>query len=130
MVKERLILRDLTDNELNNLTSEDRYQLMIDYQMNGIPERATIRSLLEEYNIKTDDLSDFILNFDVGRCNYANRTKDQIYISRHNSPLKDNIIISLTDSKDVPDLTIQTQINENFIHETAYTKDGLEIYRM
>jgi hypothetical protein len=130
MTNNRIILRDLTDDELNNLTSEDRFQLMIDYQQNGVPERATIGSLLEEYNIKYDDLTEFILNFNVGRCNYANRTKDQIYISRHNSPIKDNIIINLTDSKDVPDLTIQTQINENFIHEEAYTQDGLEIYRI
>lgn len=79
-------------------------------------------------NLKYDGLSDFVLNLDVGVCNYAQRSEGQIYISRKDSKLRDNILINLDVSKDMADVTIQIQINDGFIHEEGYTMDGFELY--
>ena len=124
-----IILRDLTDEELLNLTDEESFKIQVNYNLNGVPYKNTIKGLLEEFDIKSDDLSDFILNFNVGRCNYANRTDNQIYISRHDSGLRDNIVINLDGSRDVPDIVVQIQVTDNFVHEEAYNEEGLLIYK-
>ena len=129
MSEDVLILRDLTDEEINNLSEEDIMSMMEYYDENGVPYRSTVKSLLEDNDVSTDGLTEFILTLDVGRCNYANRTKKQIYISRHNSSLRDNIVINLDDSRDIPDVVIQIQVTDNFIHEEAYNDDGLLIYQ-
>ena len=128
-MSDEIILRDLTDEELNNLTDEESYKIQVNYNLNGVPYRATVKGLLEELDISINGLSDFILGFNVGRCNYANRTKKQIYISRHNSSLRDNIVINLDDTLDVPDIVVQIQVTDNFIHEEAYNDEGLLIYQ-
>ena len=127
--EELLILRDLSDEELEKLSDLELLDLQSDYLKYGTPERATVKGLLKEYNIKYSDLSDFVLELNVGLCNYANRTKNQIYINRHNSSLKDNIVINLDKSRDLPYVTIQIQAS-NFIHEEAYTEDGLLLYQV
>ena len=127
-MEELIVLRDLTDEEINDLSDDFIFELHQEYRKQGAPVRSTIRGLLEEFDIRYDDLTDFILNFDVGLCNYANRTKDMIHISRKNSPLKDNIVINLNDKLDIPDLTIQIQTKDDFVHEEAYTRDGLCLY--
>ena len=125
--KELIILRDLSDEELDELSDLELFELINDYEKYGTPVRATIKGLLQEQDIKYDDLSDFILNFNVGLCNHATRSKNQIYISRHNSPLKDNIIINLDKNNDSPDMTVQIE-SDGFVHEEAYNEDGLLIY--
>ena len=124
-----IIVRDLSDDEIDNLSDDEIFELMNAYQERGVPKRATVGGLLEELNIKHDDLTDFILNMDLGVCNNANRTKGQIYINRKNSPKKDNILINLDDNLDIPDVTIQIQVRDNFIHEEAYNRDGLLLYQ-
>ena len=124
-----LILRDLTDDEILKLTGDDLYDLRKEYETNGVPYRATVKSLLEDYNIKYDDLSDFILGFEVGYCNYANRTPERIIIKRKGSLKKDNILINLNKDYDVPDIVLQIQVDDDFVHEEAYTSDGFPLYR-
>ncbi len=124
-----VVLRDLTDDELDALSDDLIFDLSHEYMVNGFPERATIKGLLEEMNIKYDDLSDFILELPVGICNYANRTDNLINIYRKDSKYLDNIVINLDDGKDIPDVTIQVQASDSFVHEEAYTKDGLLIYQ-
>ena len=123
------ILHVLTDEEINNLTDEEIYNIGVYHETHGVPEESTVKGLLEKLGIKYDDLSDFALGFFVGICNNANRTKSQIYFNRKNSPLKDNIIINLDDNNDIPYVTIQIQIGDSFIHEEAYTKEGALLYR-
>ena len=125
--KELIVLRDLTDEELDKFSDRDLFELINDYGKYGTPVRATIKGLLNELNIKYDDLSDFALEFNVGLCNNASRSKTQIYINRKNSPLRDNIVINLDDNNDIPYLTLQVESN-GFVHEEAYNNDGLLIY--
>ena len=127
--KELLVLRDLSDEELHKLSDDDNFTLMASYRQKGVPVRATVKGLLDEFNIKYDDLTDFILNVYVGVCNNANRTSNQIYINRKDGPRKDNIIINLDEDSDVPDVTIQVQVSDVFIHEEAYSRDGLLLYK-
>ena len=127
-MSDRVVLRDLSDDELLSLTDDEVHKLSIDYQLNGIPVRNTVKGLLDELNIKYDDLTDFILGLTVGRCNFASRSGKDIRIYRKGSELRDNIVISLDDSVDVPDVTIQIQVTDAFVHEEAYNKDGLLIY--
>ena len=122
MTNELIILRDLTDEEIIKLTDTEIDDMISSYKENGIPERATVKGLY-------DDLTEFILGLEVGRCNHVNRSENQIYINRPNSNFKDNIVINLDKQRDIPDVTIQIQINDDFIHEEGYNKDGLEIYR-
>lgn len=129
MTNELIILRDLTDEEIIKLTDTEIDDMISSYKENGIPERATVKGLLKEYNVKYDDLTEFILGLEVCRCNHVNRSENQIYINRPNSNFKDNIVINLDEQRDIPDVTIQIQINDDFIHEEGYNKDGLEIYR-
>ena len=128
MAEEVIVFRDLTDEELLNLTDDELFEIRKSYQRNGVPVRATVKGLLDELNIKYDDLTEFIQNMEVGRCNTAIRNDEQIYISRKDSELKDNIIINLDDARDIPDVTVQIQIREDFIHEEAYNEDGLLVY--
>ena len=123
------ILHELTDEEINKLTDDEIYEIGKYYDTHPLPKESTIRGLLEKYNISTKGLTDFILGFNVGVCNHANRTENQIYISRQGSPLKDNIVINLNNNNDLPCLTVQIQISEDFIHEEAYTRDGGILYQ-
>ena len=93
-------------------------------------EKETVRGLLKEYGIKYDDLPDWLQEKEVGRCNSANRTEYQIYINRPNSKYNDKMIINLNHNREVPYLTVQTQINDNFIYERAYSEKGAVIYKM
>jgi hypothetical protein len=129
LINEDFVLHKLSDEELDGLSSDDIYDIGRYYDTHSLPYESTVKCLLEEFNINYDDLTDFVLNLDVGVCNYAQRSKKQIYISRKDSSLKDNIVINLDDSRDMADVTIQIQINDGFIHEEAYTYDGLEVYR-
>ena len=129
MGDELVILRDLTDEEYDKLTSEEKDDIFEAYDLQGLPYRCTVRSVLEENDIKISDLTDFILGLEVGLCNTATRTDDHIILRRDNSPRQDNIMINLNKSLDVPDVVIQIQVNDNFIHEEAYNEDGLLIYR-
>ena len=124
---EKIIIRNLTDEELEQLSSDDEFEIMLQYR-DGVPYENTVQGLLEENDIKFDDLPDFVLKMDVGRCNSANRTDNQIYINRPNSKWKDNIVINLKSKIEVPPITIQTGDDE-FIHEEAYDFEGFEIYR-
>lgn len=128
-INENFVLHELTDEELNNLTDEDAYTIGKYYDTHPLPELSTVKGLLKKFDIKYDDLTDFILNLNVGICNHANRTDSQIYISRHNSNLRDNIVINLNEKNDIPDVTIQIQVMDDFVHEEAYTRDGFELYR-
>ena len=125
--KEKIILRKLTDDEIDQLSPEDNFEIMLQY-MDEVPYENTVQALLEENNIKFDDLTDFILGMDVGRCNSANRTENQIYINRPNSKWKDNIVINLKSEMEVVPITVQTG-DDDFIHEEGYDFDGVEIYR-
>jgi len=124
-----IILRDLTDEQYNNLTSEELDDIFEAYELNGLPYRCTVKSVLEENDIKISDLTDFILGLEVGLCNTAKRTDDHIILRRENSPRQDNIMINLNKSLDVPDVVIQIQVNDDFVHEEAYNEDGMLIYR-
>lgn len=126
---ENVILHELTDEEINNLTDEEIYNIGVYQEKNGVPVESTVKGLLKSLDIKYDDLSDFVLDLFIGVCNNANRTKNQIYINRKGSPLKDNIIINLDDNNDIPYVTIQIQIGDSFIHEEAYTKEGVLLYK-
>ena len=124
-----VVLRDFTDEELDNMTDEELFNLYLYYEKYGIPFRETVEGLLDEYYIEHDGLTDFILSMQVGICNYANRSDNQICICRKDSKRKHNIIINLDETRDVPDVRMQIRINDDFIRETAYTKYGLELYR-
>lgn len=128
-IDENFVLHELTDEELKNLTDEDAYNIGVYYDTHPLPELSTVKGLLKKYDLKYDDLTEFILNLNVGVCNHASRTKNQIYISRQDSSLRDNIVINLNESYDMPDVTIQVQVMDDFVHEEAYTRDGLELYR-
>ena len=65
MAKDLLVLRDLTDEELDNLSDETLYELSEAYKKEGVPYRATVRGLLEENDISITGLSDFILGLNV-----------------------------------------------------------------
>lgn len=123
------VLHELTDDELKGLNSEDVYRIGKYYDENPLPYLSTIEGLMDSLGVQYDDLTDFILGLDVGVCNSVNRTDSQIYINRKNSPFKDNILINLDDSRDMPDVTVQIQVSDDFIHEEAYTKDGGLLYR-
>ena len=127
--KDLLILRDLTDDELAKLTDDELDEMYLAYEKNGIPLRATVKGLLEELNIDYKGLTDFILNLHLGKCNYAQTVTNGISIYRKNSPLKDSITINLDEDNDIPDVTIQIQVLDDFVHEEAYNKDGLLIYQ-
>ena len=126
--KEKIILRKMTDEELENLTSDDKFEIMKQY-MEEIPYENTVEGLLKEQGIKYDDLTPFVLGIDVGRCDTANRTENQIYINRPNSKWKDNITINLNDNSEVIPITIQTGDDE-FLHEEGYDFDGVPLYNM
>ena len=126
-IDEKIIVRNWTDDEIDKLSSDDKFEIMLQY-MDGVPYENTVQCLLEENNIKFDDLTDFILTMDVGRCNTAIRTDNQIYINRPNSKWKDNIVINLKDDSEVPPIRVQIG-DEEFIHEEAYDFNGVEIYR-
>ena len=128
-INENFILHELSDEELNNLSDEDAYNIGKYYDNHPLPEASTVKGLLKKYDIKYTDLTDFVLNLNVGICNHAARSTSQIYISRCDSPLRDNIRINLNKDNEVPDITVQVQIGDDFIHEEAYTMDGLELYR-
>lgn len=98
MSDEVIILRDLTDEEYDNLTSEEKDDIFEAYDLQGLPYRCTVKSVLEENNISTSKLTDFILGLEVGLCNTARKTDDHIILSRKNSPRKDNIMINLNKS--------------------------------
>lgn len=124
---ETIILRKLTDEEIDNLTIDELHGIMESYS-NEIPYENTIQSLLEENSIKYDDLPSFVLEYNAGRCNTASRTKNQIYISRPSSKWKDNIVINLNKNAEVPYFTEQTG-DDKFVHEVAYNHEGWLIYR-
>lgn len=124
MSDEKVIIRDLSDEEIENF-----YKLGIKRKMGLISERATIRGLLKEFGIKYDDLPQWLQDKPVGRCNHATRTDKQIYITRKNSKFKDKKIINLNPNRHVPFYTVQTQVKPNFIHEMAYGIHGNIIYR-
>lgn len=126
---ENLILHELTDEEIGNLTDEDYFEIIQYYDNHPLPIESTVKGLLQKFDLKYDDLTEFIQNLNVGICNNATRSDTQIYISRKDSPLKDNIRINLHDDYDAPDVTIQIQVMDDFVHEEAYTRDGLELYR-
>lgn len=125
----KFILHELTDEEINSLTDDEVYEIGKYYDTHPLPAASTVKGLLEKHNIKTAGLTDFVLGMNVGVCNYANRTDDQIYIGRENSSMKDNIVINLNKDNEVPDVTVQMEVDENFIHEEAYTMDGLLLYQ-
>lgn len=126
-MSEKIILRKLTDEEIDQLTSEDKFEMMIEYTKE-VPYENTVQGLLEENNISTEGLSEFVLGMDVGRCNTVSRTENQIYINRPDSKWKDNIVINLKEDIEVPPITVQTG-DDKFIHEEAYDFEGFEIYR-
>ena len=126
-IDEKIIVRNLTDEEIDQLSSEEQFEIMIQY-MEEIPYENTVQGLLEENDISTDGLSEFVLGMDVGRCNTAIRTDNRIYINRPNSKWKDNIVINLKDDSEVPPIIVQIG-DEEFMHEEAYDFDGFEIYR-
>ncbi len=125
--KEKIIVRNLTDEELDNMSSKENFEIMVQY-MEEVPYENTVQGLLEENNIKFDDLPEFLLKMDVGRCNNANRTSNQIYINRPNSKWKDNIVVNLKSDIEVPFVTVQMG-DDKFIHEVGYDIMGFEIYR-
>lgn len=122
-----IILRKLTDEEIDQLTSKEKFEMSAEYTQK-VPYENTVQSLLEENDISTEGLSEFVLGMDVGRCNTVSRTENQIYINRPDSKWKDNIVINLKDDIEVPPITVQTGDDE-FIHEEAYDFEGFEIYR-
>lgn len=126
-----IVLRDLTDEELDKIYEQGNSYKIKKRHLNGkIDEKETVRGLLKEYGIKYDDLPDWLQEKEVGRCNSANRTEYQIYINRPNSKYNDKMIINLNPNREVPYLTVQTQINDNFIYERAYSEKGAVIYKM
>ena len=122
-----IILRKLTDEDFDQLTSKDKFEMSVEYTKK-VPYENTVQSLLEENDISTEGLSEFVLGMDVGRCNTVSRTENQIYIIRPDSKWNDNIVIILIDDIEVPPITVQTGDDE-FIHEEAYDFEGFEIYR-
>lgn len=126
-----IVLRDLTDEELDKIYEQSNsYKIKKRHLKGKIDEKETVRGLLKEYGLNYDDLPDWLQEQEVGRCNSANRTKYQIYINRPNSKYKDKMIINLNPNREVPYLTVQTQINDNFIYERAYSEKGAVIYKM
>ena len=126
-----IVLRDLTDDELDKIYEQgNSYKIKKRHLDGKIDEKETVRGLLKEYGIKYDDLPDWLQEKEVGRCNSANRTEYQIYINRPNSKYNDKMIINLNPNREVPYLTVQTQINDNFIYERAYSEKGAVIYKM
>lgn len=126
-----IVLRDLSDEELDKIYEQSNsYKIKKRHLKGKIDEKETVRGLLKEYGLKYDDLPDWLQEQEVGRCNSANRTKYQIYINRPNSKYKDKMIINLNPNREVPYLTVQTQINDNFIYERAYSEKGAVIYKM
>lgn len=121
------ILRKLTDEEIDNLSIDELHEMMEAYN-EKIPYENTIQSLLEDNDIKYDDLPSFVLEYNAGRCNTASRTKNQIYLSRPSSKWKDNIVINLNKDAEVPYFTEQTG-DDKFVHEVAYNHEGWLIYR-
>ena len=126
-----IVLRELTDEELDKIDEQgNSYKIKKRHLDGKIDEKETVRGLLKEYGIKYDDLPDWLQEKEVGRCNSANRTEYQIYINRPNSKYNDKMIINLNPNREVPYLTVQTQINDNFIYERAYSEKGAVIYKM
>lgn len=126
---EHFVLGDLTDEELEKMTDDEIFEFGHYIEENGLNELMTVKGLLKKFGFKYGDLSKFTQDYYVGRCNNVNRTDNQIYINRKDSPIKDNIVINLNPNRDVPYLTHQIQITDDFIHEEAYSEDGVELYR-
>lgn len=128
MTQKNIIIRKLSDEELDNLSVQEEWEITDQYT-NEVPYENTVQGLLEEQNIKFDDLEDWLLKMDVGRCNNAHRTDRQIYMNRPNSKWKDNIKIILNKDSDAPYVTMQFGNNE-WIHEEAYDTTGIMIYTL
>ena len=127
--KEGFLMYELTDEEIENLTSDEIYEMGCYLDAHPVLEEATIKGLLKKFNLKYDDLPKWLLDTEVGIRDTANRTDRQIYINRKDSKFKDNIKINLNPNRDVPYVTIQTQISEDFIHEEAYDENGSQLYQ-
>ena len=128
-IDENFIYYELSDEELENMTFEE-FKEFDDYvQEHGLNEAMTIKGLLKKQGFKYDDLPLWVQEFYVGKCNNANRTKNQIYINRENSPIKTNIKINLNKNREVPYMTHQIQISDGFIHEDGYDEDGNLLYQ-
>ena len=129
MVELSYILYELSDEELENMTDSEIMEFGRYMEKNGVNEAMTVKGLLKKYGFKYSDLSEFAQNYYVGVCNTANRTDTQIYINRADSPIKDNIVINLNKDREVPFLTHQIQVSDEFLHEEAYDEKGFQIYR-
>ena len=125
---ENFILHELTDEEIENRTDEEVFEFGLYLDTHPLPEEATVKGLLKKFGFKYDDLSEFAQNYYVGSCNTANRTENQIYINRPNSKWKHNIVINLNPNREGPYLTVQIDIDGDFIHEEAYTENGFLLY--
>ena len=93
-IDENFIYYELSDAELEEMTIEEFEEFDKYIQEHGLNEAMTIKGLLKKGGFKYDDLPVWVQGFYVGKCNNANRTKNQIYINRVNSPIKTNIKIS------------------------------------
>lgn len=124
------ILYELSDDELKEFmeSDDDVYNYNKFLEKNGVDEKMTVKGLLKREGLKYDDLSDFAQNYFVGVCNSVNRTENQIYVYRDNSDIRTNIKIRVNKNSDVPYLTHQIQIGDNFIHEEGYTDSGFCLY--
>ena len=76
---ENLILHELTDEEIGNLTDEDYFEIIQYYDNHPLPIESTVKGLLQKFDLKYDDLTEFIQNLNVGICNNATRSDSQIY---------------------------------------------------
>ena len=128
-IDENFILYELTDEELEQMTDDEILEFGRFCEKNGINEAMTVKGLLKKDGLKYGDLSKFAQDYYVGVCNSATRTDTQVYISRKGSPIKDNIVINLNPNRDVPYLTHQIQVNDDFLHEEGYSEEGFELYR-
>ena len=125
---ENFILHELTDDELNDLTDEEKEEIESYYESHPLPESSTVRGLLKKLEIRYDDLTDFILGLDLGICNHAVRVDNLIFINRENSPLGDNIFICLDEDNGGSDVTISKYISKDTWNEKGFTRDGVLEY--
>lgn len=128
-IDENFILYELSDDDLINLTKEEKKEIGDYYMEHNVPEKSTVKGLLKKHDVKYDDLPNFVLNMNAGICNNVNRTEKQIYINRKDSFFKDSITINLNKNRDVPYVTLQVQVGDYFIHEEGYDEKGELVYR-
>lgn len=123
---ENLVLHELADEELSNLTDDEINEIKDYYDEHDLPEISTVKGLMKKFALKYDDLSDYVLGLDVGICNHAVRRENQIIINRPNSEFDDEIRIELDENTGRSKVRLKKGNDEYKITENEPKRQGFE----